>query len=195
MPLSLPGEREPLHRRTVVCTSFRRSDDLWEAEGRLTDTRGDDVAGQGRGVVPQGAPIHDMAIRVAFTDDLVIQAIEVVTDVAPYPEVCPNAAAQYQRLVGLRMDRGFARVLPQRVGGPEGCTHQTELLRAVYAIVVRTSLSHIQKKRDSGTGAVSSATNVPPPGLLNTCCALASDSAVVGQLWPDDRTTGTADRD
>jgi hypothetical protein len=67
---------------------FRRSDGLFEVEGRVTDRKPHDfepIYGQ---PVPAGAPMHDMGVRLVFDDDMVVRDVQTFTDAAPY-EVCP----------------------------------------------------------------------------------------------------------
>lgn len=46
MPLSAPTiDRQPRHIRSVRYQSFERSDDLWDVEGELIDTKAMDVPG------------------------------------------------------------------------------------------------------------------------------------------------------
>ena len=71
-----------------------------------------------------------MWIRLTVDDALTIQAVEAVTDAAPYG-VCPSIAPNFQRLVGLAIKPGFTARVKQLLGGVEGCTHLVDLLGPV----------------------------------------------------------------
>ena len=55
MPLSSPAERAHIHTRTVECKGYRRSDGLWDIEGRLVDVKSYTFHNNERGDVPPGA--------------------------------------------------------------------------------------------------------------------------------------------
>jgi hypothetical protein len=49
---------------------------------------------------------------------------------APWPE-CTDIAADYRKLIGLRIGPGFTRAVREVLGGTRGCTHLTDLLGQV----------------------------------------------------------------
>jgi len=79
---------------------------------------------------PDGSPLVLHEYRL---DLWVALATMVVTEVAveplhlPYGE-CFDAAPQAQRLVGLRLERGFTGEALRRLGGELGCTHLNSLI-------------------------------------------------------------------
>lgn len=169
--------------RTITSECFQAEGGLWEVDGHLVDTRGYDIHTKWRGEVPKGRAIHEMWMRITFREDMVIRAIEVVTDAAPYPASCPEAAGQYQNLVGLQLGDRFSRQIRERVGGASGCTHQTELLRAMSTIAMRTYYTHIMNKGDTGAAA-GTEDQEPPIAIIGSCHALAADGEVVAEIWP-----------
>lgn len=174
MPLSTPTSRQPLHTRRVVCEGFRRDDGLWDIEGRITDVKTYDFPCHDRGgAVPAGEPVHGMAVRVTVDDDLVIRAVEAVTEYAPF-SICPSVTPVFGELVGLCMGPGFLRALKHRVGGRQGCTHIAELFGPIATTAFQTIVPLLRRERGAQE----------KPGIIDTCHALAADGPVVRREWP-----------
>lgn len=172
MPLSPSAPREHLHTRTVECRGYRRSDGLWDIEGRLRDSKTYSFTSEHRGELEVGEPVHDMSIRLTVDDRLVIHAVEAATDASPY-RVCPDVVPNFQRLRGLRIGRGFHGKVKELLGGTAGCTHLVELLGPVATTAFQTIFP--VKLRDAPRAA-----RGVPPYLLDTCHALARDGEIAG---------------
>jgi hypothetical protein len=128
MPLSSAAvDRSRLHVRAVTYEGYRRSDDLFDIEGHLTDVKDRDYTLL-TGVRRAGEPVHDMWIRLTIGRDYLIRAIEVRTDEMPYPGACDLITPAYDKLVGASLLHGFRRTLQDTMGGVRGCSHLTELL-------------------------------------------------------------------
>lgn len=182
MPLSPPAERHPRHHRSIQCDGFRRADGLWDIEAQLTDTKPFDLPNRDRGgVIPEGEPLHRMALRVTVDDSLLIHAVEAVTDAGPFA-ICPLITDKFRRLEGERIGPGWRHRVRARVGGVAGCTHLVELLtplattafQTVYGARYGGEPSHATSPQDS-VGA----------RLIGSCHALAPDSPVVRDFWPE----------
>lgn len=78
-----------------------------------------------------------MWLRLTVDETMHIHAVEAVTDSTPYV-MCPTAASNFTRLVGLRIKPGFLREAAQRVGGTIGCTHLRELLQQMATAAFQT---------------------------------------------------------
>ncbi len=177
MPLSPPAEREPLHRRLIDCRGYRRSDGLWDVEGHITDTKTYSFANQDRGEIRAGEPLHEMWIRLTVDDDMVVRAVEAVTDAGPY-RICPDITPAFAALKGLRIAPGWTKAVKQRLGGVHGCTHLVELLGPVATVVYQTLVSLRMKKLNA----------TPPdrkPAVIDSCHAYRSDGEVVRRRWPN----------
>ena len=187
MPLSDPAPREPLHTRQVECRGFLRDDWLWDIEGHMTDRKTYAFLNDEHGEIAAGAPIHDMWVRVTIDDDMVIKAIEAVTDASPY-RMCPNVTPNFQRLVGLSIRPGFIPRVKQLLGGVEGCTHLVELMGPLATTAFQTVFSargreKRERERQARGEPPASTENLRPP-LLATCHTFAVDSPVVQRIWP-----------
>jgi hypothetical protein len=179
MPLSPPAiAREHLHTRQVECRGYRRADGLWDIEGRVTDTKTYSYTSDERGEVAVGTPVHDMWIRLTVDDDLVVQALEAVTDFSPFPAVCPGIVPNYQRVVGLKIGPGWTKALKARLGGAEGCTHLLELLGPIATTAFQTIVP-MRAKEKGGTGKA----GILVP--LNSCHAFSANSPIIGKYAPD----------
>lgn len=183
MPLSPAQPRDHIHTRTVECRGYRRADGLWDIEGHITDRKTYDFHSEERGEVTAGTPVHDMWLRLTVDDNLTVQAVEAVTDYAPYPSVCPHIAPDYQKIVGLRIGPGWSRAIKERMGGVHGCTHLSELLGPVATTAFQTVFPlRAREERDRRR-----ASGEPEPQkfpLLNTCHAFRADGEIVEKIAP-----------
>ncbi len=176
-PLPAPVERERLHTRSYEFGGYRRNDGLWDIEGRMTDTKTYAFKNRHRGEVQAGEALHDMWIRLTIDEDFVVQDIQAATTAGPFAS-CPTAAANYERMIGRKMGRGWRQSVRTRLGGVEGCTHLTEMLQAMATVAYQT-LYPVRAKK---------AAENPRPGkppLIDTCHAFRSDGDVVKAQWPE----------
>jgi hypothetical protein len=137
MPLPAPVEREELHFRHIELRGFRRVDGLFDIEARLVDTKTEDIALPGGRTIPTGEPLHEMAIRLVVDESLQVRDVVAVTDASPYG-ICRSATETLQCLVGLRIGRGWSATVRERLAGPRGCTHLTELLGPLATVALQT---------------------------------------------------------
>ncbi|HMQ12385.1 MAG TPA: DUF2889 domain-containing protein, partial [Candidatus Competibacter phosphatis] len=93
--------------------------------------------------------------------------------------LCPAITGRYQGLVGVRIGPGWSLKLKELFGGTSGCTHMTELLGPVATTFFQTLYGQRYDEEDAKPAAARR-----PPPVLNTCHALASDSLVVKNRWP-----------
>ena len=177
MSLPSPAPRKPIHTRKIEIHGYQREDGLWDIEAHLTDTKSYDFPNRFRGTIRAGEPIHDMSLRITLDDAGVIQEATAVSKETPFA-ICPAAAESYERLKGLRIAAGWSRQLKERIGGTEGCTHLTTLLKEAATVAFQTIFPLRERERASQPPA-------KKPVLLNSCYAFASDSDVVKERWPD----------
>jgi hypothetical protein len=183
MPLSAPVAREPLTRRTITCEGFARADGLLEIEGHLVDQRSFDQRNEWR-AVKAGDPVHDMWMRLTIDQNLVIRAVESVTDSAPYPS-CREVTPNFQRLVGLGITGGFKQEMRNRVGHTAGCTHIVVLLDVLAGVAVQTIAATRFKVGSADAFEVFGAVDRSKPPLIGSCHSYAADGPVVRRLWPE----------
>ncbi len=178
MPLPLTDlEREHLHSRTIDFQGFRREDGLFDIEGHLTDVKSYGFTNEYRGKIKAGEALHDMWLRVTLDEELIVRDIEAVTDHGPY-ELCPAVTPNFKRLIGQRVAAGWRRVVREKVGGVEGCTHLAEMLVAMGTVAFQTLYPFLVKrnreKQRSGR-----------PPLLNGCHIFSSEGEFARKQWPE----------
>jgi len=178
MPLSPPAERQLIHQRRVSCDGFERSDGLWDIEGHMTDIKTYDMENRDRGgIIPTGEPLHGMSIRLTVDLDLQVHAVEAVIDYAPF-NYCPQIVDQFTQLEGHRIAPGWTQLTRRLFGGTQGCTHLQELLGPMATTAFQaTHLARRNRSQQDSDGAKAV--------VLNTCHALAQDSPVVRDFWPE----------
>jgi len=204
MPLSDPAAREPIHTRTVTCRGYRRTDGLWDVEGHLTDVKSYEFTTEQRGRIAPGDPVHGMWIRLTVDNNLTVHAVEAVTEKSPY-RTCGNITPNFQRLVGLKIGPGWTRMVKERLGGTQGCTHLVELLgpvattafQTIYPILAREQAEKAQAEKAKSGKRESSEDmlRAKRPVLLNTCHIFDSNGEIVRKNWPDHYTGDRATED
>lgn len=175
MPLPDPEPREPIHTRQVITRGYRREDGLWDIEGELHDSKPYPFPMSERGMLEPGEAVHGLSLRLTIDEDYLVHAVAVSTDFTPYA-YCQGGEENYQRLIGQRIGRGWRRVVRERLGGEQGCTHLVEMLDAMATTAFQTifpakggHLNNDQSQR---------------PVLLGSCRAFGPGSPVVLERWP-----------
>jgi len=169
--------RQEMHFRRIDMRGYRRSDGLYEVEGRVTDRKAEDFTpASGGRPVPAGEPVHDMGVRLVYDDRMVVHDVQTFTRAAPYP-VCPEAGRALQSIKGLRMTGGWGREVRARLGGARGCTHLMELLMPLATTAFQTlgGTRAGQPERVDATGR---------PLKIDSCYAYAAGGELVRQRWP-----------
>lgn len=180
--------REELHFRRIDMRGWRRSDGLYEVEGRVTDRKPHDFTSpNGTKLVPAGTPMHDMGVRLVFDDAMVVRAVSTFTESAPYAD-CLMGGEALQSLKGLRIAGGWSREVRTRLGGAQSCTHLMELLIPM-ATTAYQSLTLLRAGRPDVLDRDGR------PVKVDSCYAYASDREVVMRKWPGFYTGNKAPRE
>lgn len=171
--------RVTVNHRKVHLTSFRRSDDLWDIEAALTDTRAYDSTALERDSILAGDPVHDIRVCVTLNDEMVVQTAHATMDTVPY-SACPGALSAVERLAGAQVGFGWRRHIDTHMGNALSCTHIRELLLHVATMAYQTiPVWHAQATGDMVTGV-----DGTPPLHLGKCTAWAFDGPVVAKYYP-----------
>ncbi|HSV83113.1 MAG TPA: DUF2889 domain-containing protein [Ramlibacter sp.] len=169
--------REELHFRRIDMRGFRRSDGLFEVEGRVTDRKPHDfVSPNGTKRVPAHQPIHDMGVRLVFDEGMVIHQVHTFTESAPYAD-CHEGGRGLKALHGLRIGGGWSREVRSRLGGPRSCTHLMEILIPMASAAYQT-LTELRRGRPDPLDANGK------PVKVDSCHAYAAHREVVLRRWP-----------
>jgi GNAT superfamily N-acetyltransferase len=131
-------DRQWVHTRQIICRGYRRGDGLWQIEASVADEKGQPVPFRSRPEVSAGELIHHLSLDVVIDDDYQIRDIAAKTLAAPWP-ACTDVAADYRKLIGLRIGPGFNRAVREVLGGSLGCTHLSDLLGQVANTYMQAS--------------------------------------------------------
>lgn len=164
MGLSPPAERTLRHERRIICNGYERSDGLWDIEAHMQDTKTSALDTLDSGQIPAGTPLHGMWLRLTIDTDLLAVAVDVSMDSTPYRH-CNEIESAFQKLVGERIGGGWRRMIRDKLGGIQGCTHLVELLTPIATTAYQSLYLILHEK----TGMVP----------LNGCHAWADDGEVV----------------
>ena len=183
MATASEANMELVHTRQIICRGYRRGDGLWQIEASVTDEKGQAVPFRSRPAVPAGALIHHLALRVVIDDDYTIRDASATTMAAPWA-ACSEVAADYRKLIGLRIGPGFTRAVRKVLGGTLGCTHLTDLLGQVGNTYMQASypdrLARQQRSGDDPRRWPDTRTL----GFVDACHAWRKDGAVLAAEYP-----------
>jgi hypothetical protein len=172
-----PLTREELHFRRIDMRGWRRSDGLFEVEGRVTDRKPHEFqVPNGTKVVPANAPLHDMGVKLVFDDNMLVHDVFAFTDAAPYTD-CLAAGPTLQTLKGMRIAAGWGAEVTRRLAGANSCTHLMQLLIPMGTTAFQ-SLTTVRMDRPEPVNAEGK------PVKINSCFAYAADRSLVMHKWP-----------
>ena len=142
--------KELVHTRQIICRGYRRRDGLWQIEASVADEKGQTVQFKSRPNVQAGELIHHLLLCVVIDDDYRIHDVSAKTMAAPW-RVCADVAADYRKLIGLRIGPGFTRAVREVLGGTLGCTHLSDLLGQIGNTYMQASWpDRVARQRQSG---------------------------------------------
>jgi len=170
--------REELHFRRIDMRGYKRSDGLYEIEGRMTDRKPHAfVPISGDKLVPAHQPLHDMGVRLVFDEHMVVHEVATFMDAKPY-DACSGADRALQAMKGVKIASGWSREVRERLGGASSCAHLRELLipLATAAFQSLSTLRAQQPVRLDRSGR---------PAKIDSCYAYGAQREVVRQLWPE----------
>ncbi len=102
-----------------------------------------------------------------------IHDIEAITDRMPYPDACDRIGPAYRKLIGANLVSGFRKLLHDRLGTVQGCTHLTELLSYLPTAAVQT-FAGLRRENDGDQ----------KPFQLDRCHALETTTENVRRYYP-----------
>lgn len=177
--LPAPAARTPVHTRSVLCRSFLREDGLLEIDGRFVDTRPFEYDSEFRGICAAGAALHHMQLRLTVDSTRHIQALVSAMPGTPYAG-CAEVNSNFQRLVGVSLGSGFRKILREKVGGSEGCTHIIALLDVMAAAAVQTFTSAGYAAQQAGQPRPARVLRIAQ--LVDTCHSYRAGSPLLRRM-------------
>ena len=169
-------KREEAHFRRIDMRGWRRSDGLYEVQGRVTDRKPHEFkAPNGPRVVAAGGAIHDMEVTLTFDTDMLVHEVRATTFAAPYAS-CQGGPPTLQSLKGLRIASGWGSEVKKRLGGAQSCTHLMEILVPMATVAFQT-LSMFRIARPDILNAVGR------PVKIDSCLAYSSKGSLVRDKW------------
>jgi hypothetical protein len=127
-----------VHTRNYETRVYQVSDRELLVCGSVSDTKPPGLYVQAD---PDPLEMHQMQLELRVSlPTLTITDARVSFETHPHVS-CPLIAADYRKLVGLSIARGFSRAIRDLLGGPRGCTHVNALLQAMAPAVVQSTWS------------------------------------------------------
>ncbi len=177
-PVTGEVTREELHERRINMRGYRRSDGLYEVEGRVIDEKPHDFTAPGMGGRTTAAheSIHEMGVVLVFDEDLLVHDVRTFTVASPYRE-CTEGGRALAALKGLRIASGWNREIRNRLGPGTSCTHLVELLVPLATVAFQTlSLARV--------GRPDTLDKNGRPLKVDSCYAYREGGELVLHHWP-----------
>ena len=172
---SAPLTREELHFRRTDMRGWRRSDGLFEIEGRMTDKKPFDFRPPSdERVIGANEHIHDLGVRLVFDAQKIICEVHTFSDAYPY-EQCPGGGASLQALVGMCIGVGWSSEVRKRLPVSDTCTHLREILLPLASAAFQSMTPY------GDHDAVDAQGRSP---LINSCHAYGDSRKIVLRRWP-----------
>ena len=172
------------HVRQITCSAYRRADRQWEIEAEVADRKHEEVNFRSRPSVKPGELIHRMTIWFLIDREETIRDVKARLIAGPWRE-CPQVEEEYGRLRGLTIGPGFQRLVRERIGRGQGCSHLTDLITQVGNTYLQASWpTRVNKQRaidpDPRHWNDSLATN-----FVGECHAWRRDGEALRQEFPE----------
>jgi hypothetical protein len=179
--MNISDTRRLMHRRSIECNGYLRNDGLWEVEARLVDTKPFAQRAPFRGVLQPGDPVHDIGVRLAVDDTLIIREAEAMMRATPF-STCSEVEPVLQRLVGERIGPGWRDLVRRKIGRLETCTHLSELLGPAVTTLYQTM--SCGKTPDGRSSLEDQRDAAEPPFFLGGCHSWRTGGPIVAELFP-----------
>ena len=168
---------EELHFRRIDMRGWRRSDGLFEVEGRVIDRKPHAFKSlSGSKVTPANEALHDMGVKLVFDENMLVHDAVAFTTSAPYAD-CFAAGNALQTIKGLHISGGWSREVSRRLGGTQSCTHLMQLLiplgTTAFQSLTMVRLDRPDVLKDDGK-----------PVKVDSCYAYSAERGVVMHRWP-----------
>jgi len=177
--MSIPEiSREELHFRNIDMRGFRRSDGLFEVEGRVTDRKTYEMETLlGGRKVPAQQPLHDMGVRIIFDETMLVHDIGTFMSASPYG-ICPGGGEALQALKGEKMSSGWSRIIREKLANAHSCTHLVQLLSPMATVAFQTlsAVRRFQAVQRDADGR---------PLKIDSCYAYGAERELVREHWPE----------
>jgi hypothetical protein len=171
-------ERELLHQRELRFRGYKRSDGLYEIEGRVLDTKPLDFSiPNGGRLIEAYRPIHDLSVCIVFKKNMEIVAVNSNPQSYPYHD-CQFGGRQLENLIGARIGPGWQRTIRERIPKKDVCTHLRELLIPLASAAIQSM--HLEREIEAYKVDENG-----QPIRLNSCLAYNESGALVREYWPE----------
>jgi hypothetical protein len=173
-------QRELKHTRELRVEVYKRADNLWDVEARLTDRKASDFR-LATGPRSASEPVHDMTVCVTINEQFDVLEASAQAHSVPYPGYCEVITPDYGQLVGLNLLKNFNREVRIRLGKTNGCTHMTELTAIMPTAAVQAFAGEVRRPPTPEKNVGKAET---PPFFIDGCHALARDGRAVKDFYP-----------
>ena len=170
MNLQNPKDRKLVHNRNIHCMGYIRKDGDFDIEAVLTDSKTYDFPSDTHGIVKKNTPYHHMKVRITVDVNLIVKDAHAITISGPY-QICPKGAENFKNLIGIKIGPGWKRRVLERIGGPSGCTHITELTGPLATTAYQTIGGEISRQRRRGMELNNTTEINQENNLKNSCIA------------------------
>lgn len=142
--------KEIIHERKIDVRNYETGENRLRIEGTLTDERFSPSFLYSIMAFIRPGRVHHITVTLDVTlPDLRIEKAHAEMQAVPIDE-CREIRSVVERLVGLRMTRGFIGRIKDVMGGPAGCLHMAHLIQSMSAAAVQGSYAYYTRVREDG---------------------------------------------
>lgn len=174
------GRRQLNHERVITYRSFECDNGHFDIEAHLKDSKGYNYTDRERGVLPPGAPVHDVFAVLTLDEEMIVRDFRYELRAVPFA-YC-QGAVDPERLLGASIRQGWRNSLQEVFGPQGGCTHLKELTFGMGTVAFQT-ISATRDERMFAAGKTD-ADRAQRPFFLGKCRAWVVDGPIVKAYMP-----------
>lgn len=144
------GEKDLIHERSASVQIFEIGENKILIKGTLTDERFHHSLRlySRQKLVPPGVVHRIIVTMVLSLPKLIIESAEAEMPAVPV-ELCRDIKGVVNKLVGLRLVRGFKDKMKDLLGGKKGCIHMNHLILFMSAAAIQGSYTYYNRMREN----------------------------------------------
>ncbi len=136
--------KEKIHQRELKISSYSTENEEIIVEGILIDNRLINTFHLSGGQRP-AATVHHLIVRILVDKRLIIRQVETEMPETPHDE-CPETMESLQKLIGMKIGRGFTLKVKNKFGKGEGCSHLGSLIIAMAPAAIQGFWTNVSSK-------------------------------------------------
>jgi len=141
-------EKTLIHSRNITTKTYELRRNELLVEGVLEDVRLFPSQLYGARKTIDAGTVHRIVVRLSISlPETLITAAEAEMETVP-SEICRQVRGIVTKLIGIRINRGFTKIVKEMIGGRKGCLHMTNLILAMASAAIQGQWAYYARMRD-----------------------------------------------